>query len=92
MISDPTTVILVLAAVVFVSVYLEKHYAAFRSLGAALVGILLAMVLSNIGLLPGESRAYEFLMGTGVNIGIALILLSVDVKSVMQASLMRINS
>ena len=85
MISDPIAVFFVLAAVVFAAVYLEKHYAAFRSLGAALVGILLGMLLSNIGLIPGESPTYEFLMGTGVSVGIALILLSVDVKSVMQA-------
>jgi uncharacterized membrane protein len=43
------------------------------------------MVLSNSGLLPGTSPTYSFLMGDGVYFGIALILLSVDLKSVLQA-------
>ncbi len=85
MITDPYVVFLVLAAVVFLAVLLEERFNLFRSLGAALVGILIGMVLSNIGLLPGNSPAYDFLMGTGVNIAIALILLSVDLRSVMQA-------
>ncbi len=85
MISDPLAVFLVLAVVVYVAVHLEQRVHLFRSLGAALVGILFAMVLSNVGVLPGSSPAYEFLMGPGVSVGIALILLSVDVGSVLQA-------
>lgn len=85
MISDPFAVFLVLAAVVYVAIWLENHVAVFRSLGAALVGILLGLVLSNIGVLPGTSPTYQFLMGTGVNVGIALILLSVDLRTIVQA-------
>ena len=85
MISDPFTVFLVLAVVVYVAIRLEERYALFRSLSAALVGILIGMLLSNLGVLPGTSPAYQFLMTTGVNVGIALILLSVDVRSVLQA-------
>ncbi|MCH7775925.1 MAG: DUF819 family protein [Gemmatimonadetes bacterium] len=85
MIEDPFAVFLALAAVVFVAIQLERYVGVFRSLGAALVGILLAMLLSNIGILPGTSPTYQFLMGTGVNIAIALILLSVDLGSVLRA-------
>jgi uncharacterized membrane protein len=85
MIEDPFAVFLGLAAVVFVAIQLERRVGVFRSLGAALVGILLAMLLSNIGILPGTSPTYEFLMGTGVNLAIALILLSVDLGSVLKA-------
>lgn len=85
MISDPAAVLCVLAAVVFISIRLEERFTLFRSLGAALVGILLAMLLSNIGLIPGNSPTYEFLVGPGVSTGIALILLSVDVRSILQA-------
>jgi uncharacterized membrane protein len=85
MIEDPFAVFLALAAVVFVAIQLERHIDVFRSLGAALVGILLAMLLSNIGILPGTSPTYGFLMGTGVNLAIALILLSVDLGSVLKA-------
>jgi uncharacterized membrane protein len=85
MITDPIGIFLTLAAVVFISIQLEKRVGLFRSLSAALTGILLGMVLSNIGLIPGDSLTYDFLMGTGVNLGIALILLSVDLHSVLQA-------
>ena len=85
MITDPTHIFLVLAAVVFVAIQLEKRFALVRSLSAALTGILLGMLLSNIGVLPGESPTYDFLMGPGVNLGIALILLSVDLRSILQA-------
>lgn len=85
MITDPGAVFLVLAGVVAVSVALELRWSAFRALGSALVGILLAMALSNAGLIPGESPAYAFLGGPSVSAGIVLILLSVDVRSVVRA-------
>lgn len=85
MITNPVAVFLVLAVVVYVAVRLEERYVLFRSLSAALVGILIAMILSNVGLLPGNSAAYDFLSGPGVSLGIALILLGVDVRSVLQA-------
>jgi uncharacterized membrane protein len=85
MIADPVAVLVVLAVVVWLAVQLEERYKLFRSLGSALVGILAAMVLSNAGVIPGESSTYEFLMGPGVSVGIALILFSVDVRTVFSA-------
>lgn len=85
MISDPVAVLVVLAAVVWLAVQLEERYRLFRSLGSALVGILAAMVLSNAGVIPGQSSTYEFLMGPAVSVGIALILFSVDVRTVFSA-------
>jgi uncharacterized membrane protein len=87
MITDPVMVFLTLAAVVFAAVVLEKRVGLFRSFGAALTAILVGMALSNAGLLPGESPTYDFLMGTGVNLGLALILLSVDLRSLLQAGI-----
>ena len=85
MITDPVAVFLTLAIVVQVSIKLEERVPLFRALGAALTGILLGMFLSNAGVLPGESAAYDFLMGDGVYFGIALILLGVNLQSVFQA-------
>ena len=85
MIEDPVAVFLVLAIAVYVAIRLEENFAVFRSLGAALVGLLTAMLLSNVGVLPGTSPTYAFLSSTGVNLGIALILLRVDVRSVLRA-------
>ena len=73
LISDPLALVVVLAAVVLVALELEERVTLFRSLGAALVGILIGMLLSNLEVIPGESPVYDFLQGTGVNIGIVLI-------------------
>jgi uncharacterized membrane protein len=85
MISDPIAITGLLAAVVWVSVRLEERFELVRSLSSALVAILFAMALSNIGLIPGNSPAYDFLFGPGVMAGIALIMLSVDLRSVIRA-------
>jgi uncharacterized membrane protein len=85
MITDPVAITLVLTAVVWIAVRLEERFPLFKALGAALVGILLGMVLSNTGILPDTSPAYTFLMGPAVSAGVALILLSVDLRSVREA-------
>jgi len=84
-ISDPVAVFFVLAAVVAAALWLESRFRFFRAFGAALVGILLGMALSNAGLIPGASPAYDFLVGPAVSAGIVLILLSVDVRTVAEA-------
>jgi len=84
-ITDPLAIFVVLAAVVVVSIELERRVQLFRALSAALTGILIGMLLSNVGLLPGESPTYDLLMGPGVNLGIVLILLSVDLHSLLKA-------
>ena len=85
MINDPTAVLFILTAVVVVATVLEARHHLFRSLGSALLAILFAMVLSNAGLIPGESSVYVFLGGPAVSAGIALILLGVDVRTVIKA-------
>ncbi len=85
MISDPVAILVVLAAIVYVALRLERRFVLFRSLGGALVAILLAMVLSNSGILPGNSPTYEFLVTWGVSLAVAFILLSVDLRSIVQA-------
>lgn len=85
MISDPVAVFVVLAVIVYAALRLEDRFRVFRALGAALVAILLGMLLSNTGVLPGASATYGFLSHTGVALGVVLILLSVDIRSIMKA-------
>lgn len=85
MITDPTAVFFVLATVVAIAIVLERRTKFFGALGSALVAILIGMLLSNLGLIPGESSAYAFLGGPAVSAGIILILLTVDVRSVVAA-------
>ncbi len=85
MITDPFAVLVVLAAVVYVSIVLDQQFRLFRALGSVLVAILLGMALSNAGFLPDTSPTYDFLASTGVSVAIVLILLTVDVRSVFSA-------
>lgn len=82
---NPTLTLFALAVVVLVSLWLEKNVKVFGKLGAAATAILVAMLLSNLGVIPGESPVYDFLMGPLVLAGIVLILLSVNVASIRDA-------
>jgi uncharacterized membrane protein len=84
MITDPVALVGILATVVFGMVWLER-FRGFRKLGAAAASILFTMVLSNAGLIPGQSPVYDFFTGYGVLAGTVLILLSVDLASIRAA-------
>lgn len=85
MIRDPLAVFLVIAIVVFLSVWLEGRVRAVRAVGSVLTAIVLGALLSNTGVLPARSAAYDVLGGIVVSLGIALVLLSVDVRTVIRA-------
>lgn len=87
MIQDPLAIFFVLAGVVYLSIRLEKVSRTVKSLGSVLVAILLGAVLANLGLIPGRSEAYQVLGGVGVNLGIALILLAINVRTISRAGL-----
>lgn len=85
MIADPLAVFLVLALIVYAAVHLERRSRVVRSLGSVLTAIVITAVLSNVGILPARSETYDVLGGVGVNLGIALILMGVDVKTLIRA-------
>lgn len=85
MIQDPLTVFLVLVAVVFVAIRLEEKVKVARMLGSVLLAIMLAAILANTGVLPQSSTTYDMLGGLGANLGIALILLGVNLRTVLSA-------
>jgi len=84
-VTDPILLFCALAGVVLLSVYLADTVHALRKIGSAATAILIALLLSNIGIIPGESPVYEFLLGRGVIAGIVLILLNVDIRSIRSA-------
>ncbi|MDE2835310.1 MAG: hypothetical protein OXM02_12435 [Bacteroidota bacterium] len=81
MIPGPFAVFLILTGVVLVAVFLAGRYKLFRSLSAALV----AMALFDVGLIPGDSEAYDVLIDPGISLGIVLILLGVKLRTIRQA-------
>ena len=85
MIRDPFGVFVVLAAVVFLAVWLEGRFRFFRTASAGLLCLTFGMLLSNTGILPGDAEAYNQLGTIWVNAAIVLILLSVDLHTIRQA-------
>jgi uncharacterized membrane protein len=84
-VTSPVLILFTLAVVVLASLWLEANTLAFQKIGAAATAILLALVLSNIGVIPGDSPVYDFLLGQAVIAGIILILLNVSLDSIRQA-------
>lgn len=83
--SDNTVITLALVLTVFAAIWLEKNTRTFKKIGAAALSILIGMLLSNLGLIPGESVVYDFFRGPGVLAGITLFLLTVDLASIRRA-------
>lgn len=70
---------------VLAAIWLENNTRVFKKLGAAALSILLGMLFSNLGLIPGASSVYDFFRGPGVLAGITLFLLTVDLGSIRAA-------
>ena len=83
--TDFVPILLTLAVVVLAALWLEAHTRAFAKIGAAATAILLALVLSNTGVIPGASPVYDFLLGQAVIAGIILVLLNVNLDSIRRA-------
>ncbi|WP_439105832.1 DUF819 family protein [Congregibacter sp.] len=83
--SDNTAIVLILVVTVLCAIWLEKNTKTFKKIGAAALSILIGMLLSNVGVIPGESVVYDFFRGPGVLAGITLFLLTVDLASIRQA-------
>jgi uncharacterized membrane protein len=82
---NPVLVFFALAAIVLTAALLADRVALFKKIGTAALSILLALVLSNIGVIPGVSPVYDFLVGPGVLAGIVLVLLNVNLTTVRDA-------
>ena len=85
MINNPIAVFFFLGLIVIISLWLETNHKVFKKLGSGALVILIGMIFSNTGFLPGDSEAYDFLMSSGVSAGIVLILLGVDIASIREA-------
>ena len=83
---DHTAIVFILTLIVLFSIWVEKNSKVFKKLGAAALTILIAMVISNVGIIPGESPVYDFFRGNGVLAGIILVLLGVNLRSIKKAS------
>lgn len=85
LVTSPVLIFFTLAVVVLAALWLESNTRAGRKIGAAATAIVLSLILSNVGVIPGASPVYDFLLGQAVIAGIILILLNVSLDSIRQA-------
>ena len=85
MISDPTQLVLVLVAVTALGFWLEEYFPWGRRLGASMMIILLAAVLSNLGVVAAESPVYGVIGGPITSLAIVWLLLGVNLADVRAA-------
>ncbi len=73
----------ILFAVVAASIYLETRFAWAKTLSAALLALLGGLVLSNVGVLPFASPAYDFVTDHFILVAIPLLLFKADLRVIL---------
>ena len=74
----------ILFAVVWIALYLEGRFAWARTLSAALLALLGGLVLSNTGILPFASPAYDFVSDHFILVSIPLLLFKADLRVILR--------
>ena len=73
-----------LFAVVWIALYLEGRFAWARTLSAALLALLGGLFLSNTGILPFASPAYDFVNDHFIMVSIPLLLFKADLRVIFR--------
>lgn len=74
----------ILFVVVWASLYLEGRFAWARTLSAALIALVGGLVLSNGGILPFASPAYDFVNDHFILVAIPLLLFKADLRVILK--------
>jgi uncharacterized membrane protein len=78
MIEAPLALAALVAGITALSFWLDRHVRFLSRVGAGMLAILLAAILSNAGLVPAQSPVYDVVGGTVTSLAIAWLLLAVD--------------
>jgi uncharacterized membrane protein len=78
MITAPLALSALIVFVAALSFLLDRHVRLLSRVGAGMLAILIAAVLSNAGLVPIESPVYDVILGPVTSLAIAWLLLSVN--------------
>ncbi|HEY8363310.1 MAG TPA: DUF819 family protein [Tissierellaceae bacterium] len=76
----------ILVSIVAVSIYLEQTYKWASKVTGAIIGLLLAMFLANIKVIPTEAATYDIVWGYVVPLGIPLLLYNANIKKIWRES------
>jgi uncharacterized membrane protein len=78
MITSPLALSALIVLVAALSFVLDRHVRLLSRVGAGMLAILIAAILSNVGLVPLESPVYDVILGPVTSLAIAWLLLSVN--------------
>jgi uncharacterized membrane protein len=84
-ISDPIALLGLLLGIAALAFWLEGRFSWASKLGASLLIILFGALLSNLDLVPVASPIYDAIMGPVTSLAIVWLLLSVNLRDVVQA-------
>lgn len=80
---DTWTLLFILVASVATAIFLEQKYAWASKISGAIIALIMALVLSNLGVIPIHSILYDdIIWGYAVPIGIPLLLLQCNMKKI----------
>lgn len=80
---DTWTLLFILVASVATAIFLEQKYAWASKISGAIIALIMALVLSNLGVIPIHSTLYDdIIWGYAVPIGIPLLLLQCNMKKI----------
>ena len=74
--------IAILAGIAAVAIYLEQKTRIGSKITGCVMALILAMILSNIGVIPLEAAAYDFVWDYLITMSIPMLLFNADIRRI----------
>ena len=72
----------IIVGIATISIFLENRYKWAAKISGAIIGLLMAATLSNLGVIPTESPVYDQVWGVVVPLAIPMLLFQCDLKQI----------
>lgn len=76
----------IIVGIATISIFLENRYKWAAKISGAIIGLLLAATLSNLGIIPVDSPVYDQVWGVVVPLAIPMLLFQCDLKQIWKES------
>ncbi|MBP3896415.1 MAG: DUF819 family protein, partial [Mogibacterium sp.] len=76
----------IIAAIAAAAIWLEQRFRWASRITGCVIALLIAMFLSNIGMIPTEAQAYDFVWDYVVPMAIPLLLFNADIRKIWRES------
>ena len=74
----------IIVGIATISIFLENRYKWAAKISGAIIGLLMAATLSNLGVIPTESPVYDQVWGVVVPLAIPMLLFQCDLKQILE--------